>query len=967
MPPNRGRSPEAPRRASIKERVVEILAARPPDVACPKVREPTSAGPSAQAGASEPSPSEVAESLFLAAIERDPNDPARALRVPDAERWDPAFAAAVRAEVDRLLRDFERGGIADPNDSDGAAMLERALECVAASSPPPVSTEIPERLGNYRILRTLSLGPASAVLLAQQEAPIQRQVAIKLLFEDASAPRLAARVEAERQTLASLEHPNIARIYDYGIAPDHRPYMVMEHVGAGSIVEYCRAAGLPIRARVEMFVDACAAIRAAHALGVLHCDLKPANILVQVVGGEPHAKVIDFGIARTVRAAGAEHAQLSELPRALGTLASMSPEALVPGGPPLDTRTDVFGLGMVLLELAAMRPPRALPANDLGEALRIVLEEPIPRASRLAAASGEKIDHDLDAVIAKATARDKRERYGSVDSLLRDLESWLAGDDVVARQRPLGERVRRGVMRRKFAVLLALTVVLALVPLVSGMFRASATRDRALEAAGDALALARELRDLPGTDDRRNILLTTVAEETRVGLLAAPDDIELLKLRAEGIEEALLARLVRGDHDTDGTRKLSNESERIRRKIVALRPEDLTAKADLSVSLAYKIDTLRREPGVVEVEREQFALDLELHEKDPTSRLFADNLSWTYQRVGDRAWQRGERELALAYLDKSAELGEVALALAPESSVSRLTAAVGQQFAGWAARARGDAAESERCARRSLDLAEELLARDPGHPRAASFYLQAVEQFAGFGYVRGDRAQVRAMLEDALERVSGNDAVRRNAQFVGFPYFGIVEALVGLQDDPARARAMLERARTLVEQHRYAEPRADDFPLWESRIHGLEGLLALRDGDVDSFARSVERAVAVARATPGGPLKSLNAMITVGDCVAATMRDAEERAEANGQAVPFPTRFSEIRALMIAELDEKIAAATAAAPESSLPLIARRAQATLAKDTAAVAALQLEIRSAPGLGYHEVAGTYAVGGAESAR
>ena len=950
--------------STAMSRIVDIVAHPVRKIACRDVGVNPPVGQSGEAASAPLPEAGEAEALFLRAVEADPSDPERALReIVVAE----SVSAATVESLLRILRDYRRGGVADPDDANGTAGIEEALRSVAASAPPPVSTDLPIRLGNYRIIRPLSIGPSSAVLLAQQEAPIQREVAIKLLFEDATEPRFAARVEAERQTLASLEHPNVARIYDYGIASDGRPYMVMERVGGGGIVEYCRDAKLPLRARIELFLEACAAIRAAHALGILHCDLKPANILVQVVGGEPHAKVIDFGIARTVRAAGGERAQLTGLSRAIGTLAAMSPEALVAGGPPLDTRADVFGLGLVLLELAAMRAPRSLPADDLAEALRVVLEEPLPRASKLAEASGERIDADLDAIIAKATARARGDRYESVDALLRDLERWIAGDEVVARQRPLGERIRRGAMRRKFAVLLALTAVLALVPLVSGMFRASATRDRAIEAARDALALARELRDLPGTGDRRNILLTTVAEETRAGLLAAPDDIELLKLRADGIEEALVARLVRGDPKSDGTRKLSRESEAIRRKIVALRPDDLVARADLSVSLAYKLSTIADEAGFDEVEREQFGLDLALHEADPTSRLFADNLSWTYQRVADRAWERGERELALAYLDKSAELGEVALALAPESPVSRLTAAVGQQCAWWAARARGDIAEGERRVRRSLELTEELIARDPRHPRAAAFYLQAVEQFGSFVYVRDGRAAARAMLEDALERVSGIDAVRSNAEFVGFPYFGVVTALVSLHDDPARARALLERARALVEQQRYVEPRADNFPLWEVRLNFLEGLLAMREGDVESFARSVERAVATARAAPGGPLKSLNVMTTVGDGVAATMREAETRAEEAGQAAPFPTRFAVIRASMIAALEEEIAAGAAAAPESSLPLIARRAQAALRGDTVAVEALNREIRSAPGLRWDGVAETYPLGGTEGAR
>ena len=333
----------APRTDSVGGREVEKLAQGSSDIASRSVGRPQPVDQFQPGGPGAAPPFRAAEEIFLAAVERDPRgDPAGAMRALADTR---ALEPAVAAELSRLVRDYERGGVADPDDDvvGGGNVVERAIDRVAAAAPPPVPTTIPARLGHYCIKGTLSVGPSSAVLLADQEAPIQREVAVKLVFEDASEPHLAARVEAERQTLARLEHPNIARIYDYGVAADGRPYMVMEHVGGGDIVGFCREARLALRARVGLFIGACAAIRAAHTLGVLHCDLKPANILVQVIGGEPHAKVIDFGIARTVRAAGGERAQLAELPRALGTLASMSPEALVPGGPPLDTRADVFG------------------------------------------------------------------------------------------------------------------------------------------------------------------------------------------------------------------------------------------------------------------------------------------------------------------------------------------------------------------------------------------------------------------------------------------------------------------------------------------------------------------------------------------------------------------------------------------------------------------------------------------------
>lgn len=885
--------------------------------------------------------------FLLAALERDPNDPSRAVASMVEEG---ALDAGSAAEVERMLKDYGRGGIADPDEAEGRQVVDRAVADAALVAPPSVSTDIPARLGHYRVLRTLSVGPSSAVVVAQQEAPIQREVAVKLMFEDASDPRFAARVELERQTLASLEHPNIARIYDFGVASDHRPYMVMEHVGGGSIVEFCRGRGLPLRARVALFLEACAAIRAAHTLGVLHCDLKPANILVQVVGGESHAKVIDFGIARTVRAAGGERAQIAEIPRALGTLAAMSPEALVPGGPPLDVRADVFGLGMVLLELAAMRPPRVLPSEDPAEALRIVLEEPIPRASRLAAESGGRfdgeLDADLDAVIAKATARDKRARYGSVDALVGDLGRWLDGEEVTARPRLLGERIRRGFARRKFAALLAIVAVVALVPLVAGSIRASSTRDRALDAANAALAAAREIRDVPGKDERRGILLATVAEETRAGLLARPGDIDLLRVRVAGVEEELLARLMRGDPKSERSRELAREAERMRREIVGLRPDDSLALADLSVALAYKLDTIRGEPGFVEAQDEQLDLDIWLHESDPKSRLFADNLSWTYQRVADRAWERGERERSLEYLDKSGELGDIALALDPASPVSLFTAAAGHLYAMHADLVRGDGDAAKAHAFRSLGLSGALLAREPEHPRVGAFHLRAASFAATFVFDPEDPTQSEQLLDAALAAVARNGSAKQNTIFMSFPYFDALLTRTAFEfgrGETVLAARRVAELRGIVERVRYGEPRASGFSTWDAAVGGLEAALAFSRGDDAEFERSLTRAFEAARTESKTIEERVHASVGAVHRVRGALKGLRHR----GMESEMAARLAKVDARLLRELEIDVAESERLAPTAIYTLHAQQARAELVGDLDAVAELDWKIYHAP--------------------
>ena len=912
---------------------------------------------------SAPQPATEAQALFLAALERDPQAPARAIAALEVSA---ELAAELKSELRRLLEDYERGGIADPAEGGAEAAVERALQEIAAAAPEPVSRAIPARIGHYRIERTLSVGPHSAVLVAEQESPILRRVAVKLLFEDASDPRLAARVEAERQTLAKLEHPNIARIYDYGIDAHDRPYMVMEHVRGGGIVDYCRTNALPLRARVELFLEACAAIRAAHRLGVLHCDLKPANILVQIVGDEPHAKVIDFGIARAVRTASAERASLTDLPQALGTLAAMSPEALTPGGAKLDTRSDVFGLGLVLFELATLRAPREVPSDDFAAALRVVLEEPIPSAARTVARTGagrgEAIDADLDAIIAKATARDAGDRYDSVDALLRDLECWLAGDDVAARTPSLAERLARALARRKIAVALGCLALAASAPLVAQSYRAGASRDHALDAANTALAAAREIRDLPSTDDRRAILLAKVAEETRAGLQARPGDIELLKARAAGVEEELLARLMKGDKKSERSRELALEAERMRREIVARRPGDLLALADLSVALAYKLDTIRGEPGFIEAEKEQLSIDLELHEGDPTSRLFADNLSWTYQRVADRAWERGERELALTYLDRAAETGERALAIDPTSSVSLFTAAAGQLFAMHADMVRGDREAFRQHLLRSLELSGQLLAREPQHPRAGAFHLRAAIHLAPLLFdERGPEAAV-AMLDDAAATVARNDAVKQNVVFMSFPYLDVqmLRVSYGLQCADSKVRPEIAaEARSIIERIRYSDTWSPRLREWDSLLTATEAWLALRGGDEAEFVRGIERGLAAARAPlapesasrpqPESAHARVNATLEVVGRAYQAMREEEKR----GVGLETRARFDELRARLLEELDAQIAEAERTGPASVELLQVRYGRAGLVGDEALADELAIEIHNATDVSFQD--------------
>src|SRR5262245_11665507 len=207
----------------------------------------------------------------------------------------------------------------------------------------------PQRIGPYRILDTLGRGGMGVVYLAQQAEPVQREVALKLMLRIVESDQVLARFNAERQALAQMDHPNITKVFDAGLAENGSPYFAMERVHGTPLLDYVRRVALSMHDRLQLFCQVCRAIQHAHVKGIVHRDIKPSNILVSTVDGVPLAKVIDFGIAKAIQSDGAK---VTITGIAMGTPAYMSPEQ-VSGHMDVDTRSDVYSLGVVLYELLA--------------------------------------------------------------------------------------------------------------------------------------------------------------------------------------------------------------------------------------------------------------------------------------------------------------------------------------------------------------------------------------------------------------------------------------------------------------------------------------------------------------------------------------------------------------------------------------------------------------------------------------
>ncbi|GAB5534900.1 MAG: hypothetical protein Rubg2KO_11490 [Rubricoccaceae bacterium] len=416
----------------------------------------------------------------------------------------------LRREVDELLAAHEEDG---PMDHLGASWTP-ASEALKM----PIASSEGRRVGPYRVIRRLGRGGMGEVFLAERvDGQFERQVALKLLRDGLESSSMRERFLHERQTLARLEHPGIARLIDGGLAEGDRPYFAMEAVEGKRIDRYCDSRQLDVRARLRLFGQVCEAVHHAHQRLVVHRDLKPSNIFVTDVERAPTVKLLDFGIARLIEDA-------SWLAPTSGSSAEtrtrlLTPEYAAPeqiSGGEISTATDVYSLGVVLYELLTGQRPFALADLAPGEVVRTVCEtEPPPPStavSRVASSSGdgvalapESIGHDrstepdtlarrlrgdLDTICLKALSRDPAQRYASAEAFFDDIQRHLNGVPVRARPASTGYRVRKFVSRHRAGVLASTVAVVALVASLVAMTvlanRAAVERDRAQAEAAKA-------------------------------------------------------------------------------------------------------------------------------------------------------------------------------------------------------------------------------------------------------------------------------------------------------------------------------------------------------------------------------------------------------------------------------------------------------------------------------------------------
>jgi eukaryotic-like serine/threonine-protein kinase len=741
----------------------------------------------------------------------------------------------LRADVEALLAAHRRAGTfmtpidfisASSGDSFAAAMATARADETAAGS----------MIGPFRLIERIGQGGMGDVYRAERvSGDFAQRVAIKLIAARVRGAETEQRVRAERQILASLQHPNIVTLLDGGVTAAGQPYLVMEHVDGVPITEYCAARSLGLEARLRVFKQVLAAVAHAHRHLVVHRDLKPANVLVTADG---LVKVLDFGVARLVEPPDGT-AEAPGAPLGPMTPNYASPEQL--RGLPVTTSCDVYSLGVLLYELVTCRRPYETAGHDVTEIVRIVAEQkpalPSAAASPALAYPARRLTGDIDAIVTTAMAAERDRRYGSAAELDDELTRFLESRAVLAREPTLAYRLQRAIARHRVsfsiaAISLGLLVGAFLIALWQGRV-AARERQRAVERYGDVRELASsiifkihdDVKALPGsTPVRRTVLaeglkflerlegdatddpalrvqlgqgylrigdvLGTIGESNlgdRDGALRsfqrAIDVVAPLVNLPGGPVEALqvaakahlaTARVLDGEPaQSAANRALVLASERLRREPASVQARELLASVHFQFALEAGY------PGSLPHWQETKRLFETILAEDPDATTKLRNVALVEKYLGGYYERAGDQDQAFAHHTRAYELDARRVRAAPDSRQARIDLAIDLSNLANGYEVRGDMAKAIALYRQSLETREQISASDPADVYARGRVAYVHDQLAILNLKLGQLAAASDHAHTAVRLNQGLVAISlsyRAQQARAYSSLGDVEA-----------------------------------------------------------------------------------------------------------------------------------------------------------------------------------------------
>jgi eukaryotic-like serine/threonine-protein kinase len=650
-------------------------------------------------------------------------------RAMTPERWSSIkalFKAALEVDAaarDRLLADSCGGDAALRAEVQDLLDQHAAAERVGFIESPATLPEGGQeglRLGPYRLQEMIGQGGMGSVYRAVREGEVTQRVAVKLITRGMEGRSARQRFLAERQILARLEHPAIARFIDAGTTADGQPYLVMEYVDGRPITAYADARGLDVKSRLALFCAVCAAVQHAHQNLVVHRDLKPSNILV-TAGGQP--KLLDFGISKLLD---------EESGGGLTTtmVAPLTPDYASPEqvrGDPITTASDVYGLGVVLFELLTGERPLAVTSRDPREIARVVCDQlPVAPSAAVTGRAGARLRRqlrgDLDTIVLTALRKEPNRRYASVEQLAQDLRRYLEGRPVSARPDSAGYRARRFLGRHRLAVAASALVFLSL---AVGLLEASRQRARAERRFGDVRKLAGSflfefhdaIANLPGSTRARELVVRRALEYLDSLSQEAAGDAGLQRELASAYQR--IATIQGGPNaslgDTQGALASYGKALAIREVLAAAHPHEAGDQRALANALDELAHTRVGHGDTLGLEQSRRALSIReaLVQADPGNRALMAELGASYDSIAVGLIRAGDFSGALAYRRKESEVYEKLAVAAPKDLNAQRNMALGFKYLGGILDRTGDRASARELYQRAVAVDEARVAAEP--------------------------------------------------------------------------------------------------------------------------------------------------------------------------------------------------------------------------------------------------------------